>query len=89
MLAIMDLFAAGRGSEFFAGHEVEHFFRESLKQGHIIEAMHEVPFVVARIVLQDFTGVPLLVDLAAMRSAVQRLKYDPAVIEPLSIRGQE
>ncbi len=43
----------------------------------------EVPFVVARIVLQDFTGVPLLVDLAAMRSAVQRLKRDPAVIEPL------
>ena len=30
----------------------------------------EIPFVVARIVLQDFTGVPLLVDLAAMRSAV-------------------
>src|ERR1700704_460718 len=33
----------------------------------------EIPFVVARIVLQDFTGVPLLVDLAAMRSAVQKL----------------
>ncbi|HEY2797760.1 MAG TPA: aconitate hydratase [Thermoanaerobaculia bacterium] len=47
------------------------------------ERTAEVPFVVARIVLQDFTGVPLLVDLAAMRSAVQRLKYDPAVIEPL------
>jgi len=43
----------------------------------------EVPFVVARIVLQDFTGVPLLVDLAAMRSAVARLKKDPNVIEPL------
>ena len=43
----------------------------------------EVPFVVARIVLQDFTGVPLLVDLAAMRSAVARLKKDPKVIEPL------
>jgi aconitate hydratase len=47
------------------------------------ERTAEVPFVVARIVLQDFTGVPLLVDLAAMRSAVQRLKGDPAVIEPL------
>ena len=46
------------------------------------ERTAEVPFVVARIVLQDFTGVPLLVDLAAMRSAVQRLKHDPAVIEP-------
>src|SRR5713101_4071892 len=33
----------------------------------------EIPFVVARILLQDFTGVPLLVDLAAMRSAVSRL----------------
>src|SRR5258707_15735293 len=33
----------------------------------------EIPFLVARIVLQDFTGVPLLVDLAAMRSAVSRL----------------
>jgi aconitate hydratase len=39
--------------------------------------------VVARIVLQDFTGVPLLVDLAAMRSAVARLGRDPALIEPL------
>ena len=47
------------------------------------ERTAEVPFVVARIVLQDFTGVPLLVDLAAMRSAVQALKGDPAVIEPL------
>ena len=43
----------------------------------------EIPFVVARIVLQDFTGVPLLVDLAAMRSAVQRLGKNPNVIEPL------
>ncbi len=43
----------------------------------------EIPFVVARIVLQDFTGVPLLVDLAAMRSAVSRLGRDPNVIEPL------
>ena len=43
----------------------------------------EVPFVVARVILQDFTGVPLLVDLAAMRSAVERLGKDPGVIEPL------
>ncbi len=43
----------------------------------------EIPFVVARIVLQDFTGVPLLVDLAAMREAVARLGKDSAVIEPL------
>jgi aconitate hydratase len=43
----------------------------------------EIPFVVARIVLQDFTGVPLLVDLAAMRSAVARMGKDPKMIEPL------
>ncbi len=43
----------------------------------------EIPFVVARIVLQDFTGVPLLVDLAAMRSAVERLGKNPKIIEPL------
>src|SRR5438552_1923534 len=46
-------------------------------------ANEEIPFVVARIVLQDFTGVPLVVDLAAMRSAVQRLGRDPKIIEPL------
>src|SRR6267154_740105 len=46
-------------------------------------ANEEIPFVVARIVLQDFTGVPLIVDLAAMRSAVQRLGSDPKMIEPL------
>ncbi len=43
----------------------------------------EIPFVVARIVLQDFTGVPLLVDLAAMRSAAQRAGANAGVIEPL------
>ena len=43
----------------------------------------EIPFVVARIVLQDFTGVPLLVDLAAMRSAVDRMGLDAKMIEPL------
>ena len=43
----------------------------------------EIPFVVARIVLQDFTGVPLLVDLAAMRSAVVKLGKNPKIIEPL------
>ena len=46
-------------------------------------ANEEIPFVVARIVLQDFTGVPLVVDLAAMRSAVKRLAGDPKIIEPL------
>ncbi len=46
-------------------------------------ANEEIPFVVARIVLQDFTGVPLVVDLAAMRSAVARVGGDPKIIEPL------
>ncbi len=46
-------------------------------------AQVEIPFVVARVVLQDFTGVPLLVDLAAMRSTVSRLGRDPKMIEPL------
>ena len=42
----------------------------------------EVPFVVARVLLQDFTGVPLLVDLAALRSAAARLGTDPRRVEP-------
>ena len=42
----------------------------------------EIPFVVSRILLQDFTGVPLLVDLAAMRSAMARLNKNPKLIEP-------
>src|ERR1051325_11184439 len=47
------------------------------------ERTNEIPFVVARIVLQDFTGVPLLVDLAAMRSAVARMGKNPKMVEPL------
>ncbi|HEV2976467.1 MAG TPA: aconitate hydratase [Casimicrobiaceae bacterium] len=43
----------------------------------------EIPFVVARVVLQDFTGVPLLCDLAAMRGVAQRMGKNPKVIEPL------
>src|ERR1039458_58891 len=43
----------------------------------------EIPFVVARIVLQDFPGVPLLVDLAAMRTAVAKIGKNPKIIEPL------
>ena len=42
-----------------------------------------IPFTVARVVLQDFTGVPLLADVAAMRSTAQRLGHDPKKIEPL------
>ncbi len=44
---------------------------------------NEIPFVLARIVLQDFTGVPLLADLAAMRGVAHRMGKNPKVIEPL------
>src|SRR5215203_3578357 len=49
----------------------------------VAERTDEIPFSVARVLLQDFTGVPLLVDLAAMRSAVQRMGREPKIIEPL------
>ncbi len=47
------------------------------------ERTEEIPFVVSRVVLQDFTGIPLLADLAAMRSTAQQLGKDPKRIEPL------
>ncbi|MDO9403366.1 MAG: aconitate hydratase [Polaromonas sp.] len=47
------------------------------------ERSEEIPFVVSRVVLQDFTGVPLLADLAAMRSVAQKLGKNPKRIEPL------
>src|SRR5882762_9877553 len=61
------------------GKDVETLARWDAKK----PANAEIPFVVARIVLQDFTGVPLVVDLAAMRSAVRKLGGDPKIIEPL------
>ncbi|MGK2951735.1 MAG: aconitate hydratase AcnA [Thiobacillus sp.] len=47
------------------------------------ERTEEIPFTVARVILQDFTGVPLLADLAAMRAAAARAGRDPQKIEPL------
>ncbi|MEP7299108.1 MAG: aconitase family protein, partial [Burkholderiales bacterium] len=47
------------------------------------ERVNEIPFVVARVVLQDFTGVPLLADLGAMRSVAAAMGQDPKTIEPL------
>ncbi|HVO05233.1 MAG TPA: aconitase family protein, partial [Burkholderiaceae bacterium] len=47
------------------------------------ERVDEIPFVVARVVLQDFTGVPLLADLAAMRNVAAGMGKDPKTIEPL------
>ena len=43
----------------------------------------EIPLVVSRVVMQDFTGVPAVVDFAAMRSAVARLGLDPSIVEPV------
>jgi aconitate hydratase len=61
----------------------EQAIRELAGWGANSPRTEEIPFVVARIVLQDFTGVPLLVDLAAMRSAVTKLGKNPKIIEPL------
>jgi aconitate hydratase len=47
------------------------------------DRVDEIPFVVARVVLQDFTGVPLLADIAAMRGVAQKMNKDPKNIEPL------
>ncbi len=69
---------------FDGGKKVaESHVRELAAWGANDERTNEIPFVVARVVLQDFTGVPLLVDLAAMRSAVKRMGKDAGVIEPL------
>src|SRR5690606_1993526 len=48
------------------------------------EPTQEIAFVPARVLLQDFTGVPAVVDLAAMREAMVRLGGDPAKINPLN-----
>src|SRR4051795_10536686 len=49
---------------------------------HNADPSREIPFTPARVVLQDFTGVPCVVDLAAMRDAIADMGGDPAVIEP-------
>jgi aconitate hydratase len=51
--------------------------------GATAERTDEIPFVVARVVLQDFTGVPLLADLAAMRNVADKMGKNPKAIEPL------
>src|SRR5690606_6332408 len=47
------------------------------------QRVKEVPFVVARVLLQDMTGVPLVVDFAAMREAARVMGKDPEIIEPI------
>lgn len=49
----------------------------------LLPAQLELPFMPARVVMQDFTGVPCIVDLAAMRDAMNRLGGDPKKINPL------
>jgi len=71
---------------------LRNFDGKKITEGHINDLANwqpsgtrtaEVPFVVARILLQDMTGVPLVVDLAAMREAVKKLGRNPDMIEPL------
>ncbi len=57
--------------------------RELANWQPVAERSAEIPFVVARVVLQDFTGVPLLADLAAMRSVAVAQGRDAKLIEPL------
>ncbi len=71
---------------------LRNFDGKKIQEGDITRLAHwqpqakrteEIPFIVARIVLQDFTGIPLLVDLAAMRSACARMGKNVKLIEPL------
>jgi aconitate hydratase len=61
----------------------EEHVRQLAGWGATAPRVDEIPFVVARVVLQDFTGVPLLADLAAMRNVADRMGRNPKVIEPL------
>src|SRR5216110_2713847 len=61
----------------------EHHIRELAAWKAVAPRTDEIPFVVARIVLQDFTGVPLLCDLAAMRGVAAKMGKEPKMIEPL------
>src|SRR5437660_8202659 len=61
----------------------EEHVRQLANWGPNAARSEEIPFIVARVVLQDFTGVPLLCDLAAMRGVAQRMGKNPKLIEPL------
>jgi len=61
----------------------EEHVRQLANWGATAERTDEIPFVVARVVLQDFTGVPLLADLAAMRNVANKMGVDAKKIEPL------
>ncbi|WP_308925264.1 aconitate hydratase AcnA [Janthinobacterium sp. J1-1] len=61
----------------------EEHVKQLASWGPTAERTDEIPFVVARVVLQDFTGVPLLADLAAMRNVAAKMGIDAKKIEPL------
>jgi len=61
----------------------EEHVKQVANWGATAERTDEIPFVVARVVLQDFTGVPLLADLAAMRNVAAKMGLDAKKIEPL------
>ncbi|CAN7282094.1 aconitate hydratase AcnA [Massilia sp. LjRoot122] len=61
----------------------EEHIKQLANWGATADRTDEIPFVVARVVLQDFTGVPLLADLAAMRNVAAKTGADPKKIEPL------
>ncbi|WP_050477252.1 aconitate hydratase AcnA [Herbaspirillum rhizosphaerae] len=61
----------------------EEHVKQLASWGATAARVDEIPFVVARVVLQDFTGVPLLADLAAMRNVASKLGKNPKNIEPL------
>src|SRR5438477_8163212 len=61
----------------------EEHVRQLAKWDPTGQRVDEIPFVVARVVLQDFTGVPLLCDLAAMRNVTKSMGKNPKAIEPL------
>jgi len=61
----------------------EEHVKQLANWGATAERTDEIPFVVARVVLQDFTGVPLLADLAAMRNVAAKMGMDAKKIEPL------
>jgi aconitate hydratase len=61
----------------------EEHVRQLANWGPTAARTDEIPFVVARVVLQDFTGVPLLCDLAAMRNVAADMGKNPKTIEPL------
>lgn len=68
----------------FDGKKITEDHIKQLANWHANAArVDEIPFIVARVVLQDFTGVPLLVDLAAMRDVAAKMGKDPKIIEPL------